>query len=67
MHGAAGRRLYVAIGDPDVVCSFDSDRLEPVETVAAEEGAHTIGCDPVDQNLYAFCPTSGGAAIHAEN
>ena len=66
MHDAAGRRLYVAIGDPGVVCCFDSDRLEHLETVATEEGAHTIGWDPVGQNLYVFCPTSGGAAICAD-
>ena len=66
MHDATGRRLYVAIGDPGVMCSFDSDRLEHVETVATEEGAHTLGWDPVGQNLYAFCPTSGGAAMYTE-
>ena len=66
MHDARLRRLYVAVGDPGVVCSFDSDRLEHVETVATEEGAHTIGWDPFGQNLYAFCPTSGGAAIYTE-
>ena len=66
MHDPTSRRLYVAVGDPGVVCSFDSDRLEHVETVVTEEGAHTIGWDPVDRRLYAFCPTSGGAAIYAE-
>src|SRR5262249_23556968 len=43
MHDAAMRRLYVAIGDPGLVCSFDTGALEPVETVATEAGAHTLG------------------------
>jgi hypothetical protein len=46
MHDRDLHRLYVAIGDPGVVCSFDSERLEQLETVETEEGAHTIGWDP---------------------
>jgi serine/threonine-protein kinase len=60
------RRLYVAIGDPGVVCSFDSERLEQVETVETEAGAHTLGWDPDSRCLYVFCPTSGGAAVFEE-
>ena len=60
------RRLYVAIGDPGVVCSFDSARLEPAETVETEAGAHTIGWDPDGRSLYVFCPGSGGAAVYEE-
>jgi hypothetical protein len=66
MHDPELRRLYVAIGDPGVVCSFDSERLEPLETVETEEGAHTSGWDPVDRCLYVFCPASGGAALYEE-
>jgi DNA-binding beta-propeller fold protein YncE len=66
MHDAHRRRLYVAIGDPGVVCSFDSERLEPLETVETEPGAHTSGWDPVDRCLYVFCPASGGAAVYEE-
>ncbi len=66
MHDPELRRLYVAIGEPGVVCSFDSDRLEQVETVVTEQGAHTIGWDPVDRCLYVFCPGSGGAALYEE-
>jgi DNA-binding beta-propeller fold protein YncE len=66
MHDPALQRLYVAIGDPGLVCSFDSDRLEPVETVETEQGAHTSGWDPVDRCLYVFCPASGGAAVYEE-
>jgi sugar lactone lactonase YvrE len=67
MHDPQLRRLYVAIGDPGAVCSFDSDRLEPLETVETEVGAHTSGWDPVDRCLYVFCPASRGAAVFEEN
>jgi DNA-binding beta-propeller fold protein YncE len=66
MHDPDLRRLYVAIGDPGVVSCFDSDRLEHVETVATERGAHTTGFDPVRRCLYVFCPNSGGAAVYEE-
>jgi DNA-binding beta-propeller fold protein YncE len=66
MHDAQLARLYVAIGDPGVVCSFDSDRLEHVETVTTEPGAHTIGWDPDGRCLYAFCPERGGALVLEE-
>ena len=60
------RRVYVAVGGPGVVCSFDSERLEQVETIETEEDAHTIGWDPVDRCLYVFCPQSSGAIVYAE-
>jgi DNA-binding beta-propeller fold protein YncE len=66
MHDPDLARVYVAIGDPGVVCSFDSDRLEPVEVVETEPGAHTIGWDPDGRRLYAFCPRSGGAIVFEE-
>jgi hypothetical protein len=66
MHDPDLARLYVAIGRPGVVCSFDSKRLEPLETTATEEGAHTIGWDPERHFLYAFCPASGGAMVFEE-
>jgi DNA-binding beta-propeller fold protein YncE len=66
MHDPELRRLYVAIGDPGVVCSFDAERLAPLETVETERGAHTSGWDPVDRCLYVFCPESEGAAVYEE-
>jgi serine/threonine-protein kinase len=66
MHDPSGRRLYVAVGEPGVVCSFDSDRLERVEEVETELGAHTIGWDAVGRCLYVLCPGSGGAAVYEE-
>lgn len=66
MHDRDLRLLYVAIGEPGIVCSFDSGRLEQVETVATEQGAHTTGWDPVDHCLYVFCPGSSGAMVYEE-
>jgi hypothetical protein len=66
MHDRHRRRLYVAIGNPGVVCSFDSERLEPLETIATEHGAHTLGWDPDAGCLYVFCPGSGGAQVFEE-
>lgn len=66
MHDRELARLYVAIGEPGVVCSFDSDRLEPLETVGTEQGAHTLGWDPDGRCLYVFCPRSGGALVFEE-
>ncbi len=60
------QRLYVAIGEPGVVCSYDTGRLEHLETVETEKGAHTSGWDPVGRCLYVFCPASGGAALYEE-
>jgi DNA-binding beta-propeller fold protein YncE len=66
MHDPDRRRLYVAVGEPGLVCCFDSERLEQVETVATERGAHTIGWDGEGGCLYVFCPESGGAALYEE-
>jgi len=60
------QRLYVAIGEPGLVCSFDSERMERLEMVETEQGAHTTGWDPVDACLYVFCPASSGAAVYEE-
>jgi len=66
MHDADLTRVYVAVGEPGVVCGFDSKRLEQVEVVETEPGAHTIGWDPDGRRLYAFCPQSGGAMVFEE-
>jgi DNA-binding beta-propeller fold protein YncE len=66
MHDPVLERLYVAIGEPGLLCSFDSNRLKQLETVETEQGAHTTCWDPISQCLYAFCPQSGGAAVYEE-
>ena len=66
MHDPESRRIYVAIGDPGCVCSFDGALLEHLETIETEQGAHTIGWDRASRCLYVFCPQSGGAAVFEE-
>jgi DNA-binding beta-propeller fold protein YncE len=66
MHDAALARLYVAIGSPGVVSVIDDHRLETVQTVSTESGAHTIGWNPDTRTLYAFLPRSSGAAVFVE-
>ena len=67
MHDSALARLYVAIGLPGVVSVIDEQRLEMLETVETESGAHTIGWNPDNRTLYAFLPGSGGAAVYEEH
>jgi DNA-binding beta-propeller fold protein YncE len=66
MHDPDLKRLYVAIGEPGLVCSFDSEQLEQLETVETEQGAHTTCWDPIAQCLYVFCSASRGAAVYEE-
>ena len=66
MHDPELERLYVAIGEPGLVCSFDTERLEQLESVETEQGAHTSCWDPLSQCLYVFCPLSGGGAVYEE-
>jgi DNA-binding beta-propeller fold protein YncE len=57
------RHLYVAIGDPGLIEVFDIDRLERVDAVATERGAHTIGVDADRHRVYAFLPLTHRAAV----
>jgi hypothetical protein len=66
MHDPALARLYVAIGSPGVVSVIDDHRLETLQTVSTESGAHTIGWNPDIRTLYAFLPASSGAAVFVE-
>jgi DNA-binding beta-propeller fold protein YncE len=67
MHDSALARLYVAIGSPGVVSVIDEQRLEMLEIVETESGAHTIAWNPDSRTLYAFLPGSGGAAVFEEH
>jgi DNA-binding beta-propeller fold protein YncE len=58
-----GGELYVAVGDPGSVTVVDTSALEVVESIATEDGAHTLCWDPIHETLYVFCPGSGGAAL----
>jgi hypothetical protein len=52
MHDPNLERLYAAIGEPGLVCSFDTERLEQLESVETEQGGHTSCWDPISQCLY---------------
>ncbi len=67
MHDPALRHLYIAIGDPGVLCVADTGRLEILATVPTAPGAHTIGIDPNRHAVYAFLPASGGAAVYTDH
>ncbi len=47
-------------------CSFDSERLQQVEVVETEPGAHTMCWDADRSSLYVFCPASDGAVVYEE-
>jgi DNA-binding beta-propeller fold protein YncE len=59
-------RLYVAIGDPGVLQSIDTDAGRVVETIATGRGAHTLGFDAEREQVYAFLPEVHAAAVFAE-
>jgi DNA-binding beta-propeller fold protein YncE len=59
-------RLYVAMGSPGQVQSFDTEDLRLIETIDTEEGAHTIGWDPDLRRLWVFAPTSCGAFVYED-
>ena len=59
-------RVYVAVGSPGTVTVFDTQRRLELETIVTEEGAHTIGWDPVSRRLFVFQPKSCGVAIYED-
>jgi DNA-binding beta-propeller fold protein YncE len=61
------RHLYVAIGDPGLIEVFDIDRLERVDLVKTEPGAHTIGLDGERHRVFAFLPLTNRAAVFADD
>lgn len=61
------RRLYVAIGDPGLIEVFDIDRLERVDVVETEPGAHTVGLDAERHRIFAFLPMTHRAAVFADD
>ncbi len=66
MHDPGLGHLYIAIGEPGVICVVDSDRLDLLETVPTEQGAHTLGINPHSHAIYAFLPASQGAAVYLD-
>ena len=64
---AALHHLYVAIGDPGVIDVFDTAILQQVESMHTEKGAHTIGFDPLQNKVFAFCPQTHRALVYIDN
>jgi DNA-binding beta-propeller fold protein YncE len=62
-YSAIRQHLYVAIGDPGVIDVFDAQRMERMDTVNTEKGAHTIGFDPLQNKIFAFLPVTHRAAV----
>lgn len=60
------RRVYVAVGSPGTVTVFDTHHRRELETIATEEGAHTIGWDPATRRLFVFQPKSSGVGIYED-
>jgi len=52
------------MGEPGAITVVDTERLQLVDTVATEGGAHTIGLDPSSHTIYAFLPANEGAAVY---
>lgn len=66
LHDPGLRHLYIAIGEPGAVCVMDTGRLQLLETVPIEPGAHTLGIDPHRHAVYVFLPASEGAAVYLD-
>lgn len=61
------RHLYVAVGDPGVLDVFDTAIMQQIESVQTQKGAHTIGFDPLQNKVYAFCPQTHRALVYRDN
>ncbi len=57
------RHLYVAVGDPGLVEVFETGRMQRVDAVRTEAGAHTLGFDQTHHTIYAFLPDSHRALV----
>ena len=66
MHDPWLRHMYVAIGDPGVICVADTQTLDIIQTTPTEPGAHTLAIDLGRHAIYAFLPASQGAAIYLD-
>ncbi len=66
MHDQGLGRLYVAVGSPGTITVFDARDRRELETIVTEEGAHTIGWDPVTRRLFVFQPASCGVGIYED-
>ena len=60
------RRLYVAIGDPEVIDVINVGTMRREEVVQTEPGAHTLALDRKRSKVYAFLPQSHRAAVFVD-
>jgi len=44
----------------------DTERMELIETIKTEAGAHTIGFDAPRNKVYAFLPRTHRAAVYQD-
>lgn len=58
--------LYCAIGRPGVIDVIDTGRMEKIDRVETEEGAHTLTFDNRRQRLYSFFPKKNCAEVYQE-
>lgn len=58
--------LYVAVGSPGVIDVFDAKRMELLDSVPTEKGAHTLAIDPRKHKVYAFLPSTHRAAVYED-
>jgi DNA-binding beta-propeller fold protein YncE len=59
--------LYVAVGNPGVIDVIDTTRLQLLETVPTEPGAHTTALDVRAHHLYVFLPRTHRAAVFVDD
>jgi DNA-binding beta-propeller fold protein YncE len=60
------KHLYVAIGDLGLIEVFDTEKLERLETIETEKGAHTLAFDSRQNKVYAFLPQTHQAAVYVD-
>ena len=60
------KHLYVAVGDPGVIDTFDTESMQGLGSVSTEKGAHTLAFLPADDRVLAFLPGTHRAAIYQE-
>jgi DNA-binding beta-propeller fold protein YncE len=65
-YNSKSHRLYCAIGRPGVIDIIDSRRMEKIDRVETEKGAHTLTFDARRQRLYSFFPKKNSAEIFRE-
>jgi DNA-binding beta-propeller fold protein YncE len=58
------RQLYVAVGDPGDIETFDTRTMKSLGRMPTERGSHTTALTPGGDLLYAFLPESHRAAVY---